>query len=77
MKSRHSTLSNAGLKDGKHEFNFEALVFESFGYEEDFNSTDVIVDVELDESTLMDLPFRDQVQINVSVGGTMSLLICQ
>jgi uncharacterized metal-binding protein YceD (DUF177 family) len=68
MKLKAFNIAFAGLKDGKHEFNFELdnEFFESFGFE-DFNSTDVIVDVELDKrSTLMDLAFKGSGTVNVN-----------
>ncbi len=68
MELKAFNIAFAGLKQGKHEFKFELdnTFFESFGYE-DFNSANVIVDVELDKrSTLMDLVMEGSGSVNVN-----------
>ncbi len=68
MKLKAFNIAFAGLKQGKHEFQFELdnEFFESFGYE-DFNTAAVVVDVELDKrSTLMDLILKGSGSVNVN-----------
>ena len=68
MELKEFKIAFAGLKDGKHEFDFELdnTFFESFGYDE-FNSAAVITVVELDKrSTLMDLNITGSGSVNVN-----------
>ena len=68
MKLKDFNIAFAGLKQGRHEFDFELdnEFFESFGYDE-FNSSAAKATVELDKrSTLMDLHLNGFGSVNVN-----------
>lgn len=88
MELKAFLISFAGLKLGKHQFDFEVdnAFFENFGFEE-FNSSDLVVEATLDKkSTFMEVDFRAKGSVNVNcdvtnepfdlpVTGTMPLVI--
>ena len=67
MKHKEYSIPFSGLKQGKHEFNYqiENTFFESFGYDE-FNATSVDVKVVLNKtSTMLELDFDANGTVNV------------
>ncbi|MEP0478692.1 MAG: DUF177 domain-containing protein, partial [Nonlabens sp.] len=68
MELKAFIISYAGLKEGKHQFQFEVdnTFFENFGFEE-FNSSSIIVDAELDKkNTIMELSLDATGSVNVN-----------
>ncbi|WP_298955019.1 DUF177 domain-containing protein [uncultured Nonlabens sp.] len=68
MELKAFIISYAGLKEGKHQFQFEVdnTFFENFGFEE-FNSSALIVDAELDKkNTIMELSLEATGSVNVN-----------
>jgi uncharacterized metal-binding protein YceD (DUF177 family) len=68
MEFKAFILSFAGLKQGKHQFKYEVdnTFFENFGFEE-FNSSSLIIDAELDKrNTIMDLFLKATGSVNLN-----------
>ena len=68
MKQKEYTIPFSGLKQGKHNFNFEIdkTFFDSFGYD-DFNDAKINVAVFLNKtSTMMELDFDASGTVNVA-----------
>lgn len=68
MELKAFKISFAGLKEGKHQFQFEVdnTFFENFGFEE-FNSSSIIVDSVLDKkNTIMELSLHATGSVNVN-----------
>ncbi len=67
MKQKEYTIPFSGLKQGKHNFNFEIdnTFFDSFEYD-DFNDANITVEVVLNKtSTMMELGFEASGSVNV------------
>ncbi|MFX0556143.1 YceD family protein [Maribacter sp. CXY002] len=67
MKQKEFNIPFSGLKQGKHNFNFEIdnSFFESFGYDE-FNNAKIVLDVVLNKTaTIMELDFEASGTVNV------------
>ncbi len=68
MKQKEFNIPFSGLKQGKHNFNFniDNTFFESFGYDE-FNSANIVLNVVLNKTiTIMELDFEASGSINVN-----------
>ncbi|MRI01231.1 DUF177 domain-containing protein [Kriegella sp. EG-1] len=68
MKQKEFNVPFSGLKQGKHDFEFEIdnKFFESFGYDE-FNAADVKLHLQLNKtSTMLELEFDGQGSVNVN-----------
>lgn len=68
MKQKEFNIPFSGLKQGKHNFNFniDNAFFESFGYDE-FNSANIVLDVVLNKTaTIMELDFEARGSVNVN-----------
>ncbi|PPK96490.1 uncharacterized protein DUF177 involved in 23S rRNA accumulation [Nonlabens xylanidelens] len=68
MELKAFIISYAGLKERKHQFQFEVdnTFFENFGFEE-FNSSSIIVDAQLDKkNTIMELSLEATGSVNVN-----------
>jgi uncharacterized metal-binding protein YceD (DUF177 family) len=67
MKQKEFNIPFSGLKQGKHNFNFqiENTFFDSFGYDE-FNDADIALNVVLNKtSTMLELEFEAAGTVNV------------
>lgn len=67
MKQKEFTIPFSGLKQGKHDFQFEigSKFFESYGFDE-FNETDIHLIVSLNKTSMMlELEFEAQGIVNV------------
>ncbi|PIB31249.1 DNA-binding protein [Maribacter sp. 4U21] len=67
MKQKEFNIPFSGLKQGKHNFNFEIdnTFFDSFGYD-DFNSANIQLNVVLNKmTTIMELDFKASGYVNV------------
>ncbi|AZQ59792.1 DUF177 domain-containing protein [Maribacter sp. MJ134] len=68
MKQKEFNIPFSGLKQGKHNFNFEIdnTFFDSFGYD-DFNSANIQLNVVLNKmTTIMELDFKASGYVNVN-----------
>ncbi|WP_396636325.1 YceD family protein [Maribacter sp. R77961] len=68
MKQKEFNIPFSGLKQGKHNFNFEIdnTFFDSFGYD-DFNSANIQLNVVLNKmTTIMELDFEASGAVNVN-----------
>lgn len=68
MKQKEFNIPFSGLKQGKHNFNFniDNTFFESFGYDE-FNSANIVLNVVLNKTiTIMELDFEASGSVNVN-----------
>jgi uncharacterized metal-binding protein YceD (DUF177 family) len=88
MKQKEFNIPFSGLKQGKHNFNYqiENTFFDSFGYDE-FNATNINLDVVLNKtSTMMEVDLEASGTVNVdcditsepydqAVGGDLHLVV--
>jgi len=68
MKQKEFNIPFSGLKQGKHNFNFEIdnTFFDSFGYD-DFNSASIQLSIILNKmTTIMELDFESSGSVNVN-----------
>ncbi|MEO9894220.1 DUF177 domain-containing protein [Aurantibacter sp.] len=68
MKQKEFNVPFSGLKQGKHDFEFEIdnKFFESFGYDE-FNAADIKLQLQLNKTaTMLELEFNGQGSVNVN-----------
>lgn len=68
MKQKEFNIPFSGLKQGKHNFNFEIdnTFFDSFGYD-DFNSANIQLSIILNKmTTIMELDFEASGSVNVN-----------